>query len=152
MSKYDKLIADFPDIYLQHGYNPDYTVGFCIGEGWYDLLKDLSQKIQDHVNKNPDASISITDIKEKFGGLRYYYNGGDEVIDDLVNDAENKSYEICELCGAPGELMTSGYWLSTRCKEHTKEGDRPMKKVQEEIEEKLKEVNIEEDDQKPETD
>ena len=43
-------------------------------------------------------------IKEKFGGLRFYYAGGtgnDARIDELIAQAERVAAQTCELCGAP---------------------------------------------------
>jgi hypothetical protein len=131
-NKYDKLSADFPELYAVHGYSrPEdpSPVYFAIGDGWFSLLYELSTAIMEHVRKNPEALPIITDIKEKYAGLRYYINGGDDVIDDLIEKAEDASYTICEQCGNPGEVMTRGYWLSTRCLEHKDENDRPLREV-----------------------
>lgn len=67
----------------------------------------------------------VQQIKEKFGGLRFYYyprednSEGSEAawgaLDQMVDDAERDSLKTCEMCGASGVLMTSGYWLKTLC-------------------------------------
>jgi hypothetical protein len=61
--------------------------------------------------------VVATQVKEKYGGLRFYYNGGDEVIDNYVRFAEMMSERTCDVCGAPGE-MRGGSWVVTRCEEH----------------------------------
>lgn len=63
--------------------------------------------------------VEATQVKEKFGTLRFYHSGGDNTIDGMVYLAEGMSGVTCEECGAPGQMNTSG-WLSVRCKEHTK--------------------------------
>jgi hypothetical protein len=62
---------------------------------------------------------TIVDVKEKFGGLRFYVDGGDDKLDRYVVFAESMSNRVCEECGAPGR-HTSGGWIKTLCKEHAK--------------------------------
>ena len=71
--------------------------------------------------------VTLDQVKEKFGTLRFYYTGGDEYIDGLVSMAESMSAVTCETCGNPGE-QTRGGWIKTICKPCTKE----KVKVQEE--------------------
>ena len=56
-------------------------------------------------------------VKEKFGTLRFYYQGGDDYISGLVAMAESLSGNTCETCGKPGH-RTSGGWIKTACVEH----------------------------------
>ena len=88
---------------------------FCIGPGWYGLVKEL---IEGAIAAGWDRQIC--QVKEKFGGLRFYINGAPEEVWDLIRDAEEKSYEICEECGEPGELRPIG-WYSTLCDKHNAE-------------------------------
>lgn len=61
--------------------------------------------------------VTVVQIKEKFGGLRFYYNGGDEFVDGAVQLAEAICIRTCETCGAPGKLSATG-WIKTTCEEH----------------------------------
>jgi hypothetical protein len=61
-------------------------------------------------------------VKEKFGGLRFYYRGGDEYIAGLVAMAQSMSYITCEVCGSPGK-RNGGDWIRTLCREHQVEED-----------------------------
>jgi hypothetical protein len=54
-------------------------------------------------------------VKEKYGGLRFYVNGGNVDTDKLISEAEALSYEICEVCGKKGKPNEDG-WISTLCK------------------------------------
>lgn len=56
-------------------------------------------------------------VKEKFGGLRFYYDGGDDEIRGMVRLAESLSYRICEECGVMNELVNrnGGGWIRTTC-------------------------------------
>lgn len=58
--------------------------------------------------------VVATQIKEKFGTLRFYYNGGNEYIHGLVAMAEAMSCRTCESCGAPA-TQTHGGWIKTIC-------------------------------------
>ena len=58
--------------------------------------------------------VTLDQVKEKFGTLRFYYTGGDDVIDGMVRMAEAMSGITCESCGNPGE-RTGGGWIKTIC-------------------------------------
>jgi len=79
-----------------------------------DLLKSKPRLIPKLV-----PQVVADQVKEKFGTLRFYYSGGDDVIDGMVQMAEAMSSVTCEECGAPGKTNDKG-WLSTRCEAHTK--------------------------------
>ena len=61
--------------------------------------------------------VTLDQVKEKFGTLRFYYTGGDEYIGGMVAMAESMSGVICESCGNPGERVGGG-WVTTLCKQH----------------------------------
>lgn len=68
--------------------------------------------------------VVATQIKEKFGTLRFYYDGGDDYIRGLESMAASMTSRICEECGKPGKIREGG-WLKTLCDEHAQE--REMK-------------------------
>jgi hypothetical protein len=63
--------------------------------------------------------VTVDQVKEKFGTLRFYYTGGDEYISGITSMAEAMSGVTCEVCGNVGELNGGG-WLRTRCDTHAK--------------------------------
>lgn len=88
-------------------------------EGWDALIRRLHNRL---VGIDPD--YRVTQVKEKFGGLRYYtYTSPD--LDDMlrqrawefISEAEEESLRTCEICGEPGEL-NDGPWYRTRCEVH----------------------------------
>ena len=87
--------------------------GFECGDGWTDLIYRLSQAISAHI-ESIGLDVVATQVKEKFGTLRFYVDGGDEEVFRLIDAAEQESATICEACGAPGTLVTKG-WHSTLC-------------------------------------
>ena len=99
--------------------------GFAVGPGWWPILEALCGQIQHHIDwKNKKTMIvpqvTVAQIKEKFGGLRFYYDGGDDAIDGMVRMAEAWAACSCETCGAPGERRSGG-WIRTLCDTHETE-------------------------------
>jgi len=96
--------------------------GFECGDGWFPILNQLMGNIQHHIDwKNRESEVvpqvTLDQVKEKFGTLRFYYTGGDDYISGLVSMAESMSGVLCETCGKPG-TSTRGGWIKTACKEH----------------------------------
>lgn len=85
---------------------------FGVGEGWFPIIKEL---IEDLISMGWNKQI--TQVKEKFGGLCFYINGGTDEIYDRIIEAERKSYTICEITGRPGELRKDIGWFKTLCDE-----------------------------------
>lgn len=92
-----------------------------VGPGWQDLITQLHLKLSE-----VDPDYKIIQIKEKFGGLRYYceFSGGltfeqFEYAQAAVRKTEQESEETCEECGARGRTSRwGGNWYRTLCKEH----------------------------------
>jgi hypothetical protein len=61
--------------------------------------------------------LVATQVKEKFGTLRFYYVGGDDYCDGVMSLADNMSAVTCERCGKPGKTRNKG-WVATLCDEH----------------------------------
>jgi hypothetical protein len=120
-----KLVNDFPELYKltkPHGL-PFFPMlfGFECGDGWFDIIYKLSKNIVD-LNEGTVAH----QVKEKFGGLRFYINYGSEAIYALIDNAEREALATCEVCGKPGGLKVRGTWLKTVCSKHSQgylEGD-----------------------------
>lgn len=91
-----------------------------IGPGWYDLVIQLDRDIS-----SIDPNYELLQCKEKFGGLRYYYRTTEDhiKIDDLIRQAEIKSYVTCEDCGEPSTTQSDDGWIHTLCDIHRKERD-----------------------------
>lgn len=101
--------------------------GIEVSDGWYQLLDCLLSQIKHYQawrarDQEDYMPIRVTQIKEKYGSLRFYYDNGDERIYGMVSVAEAMSGYICETCGAPAKLR-GGYWLYTACDAHTREED-----------------------------
>lgn len=120
LNKTKILLEDFPELYKQSTLSPMETCmcwGFECGDGWFDLIYNLSKDI---VNISKD--IQAVQVKEKFGGLRFYWTGTNTTdeqntkIDELVEKAEMESYKICEKCGSKDGVKQTKEWIVTICK------------------------------------
>ena len=69
--------------------------GFETGQGWYSLIHELLDKLQ-AIEDRDKIGLEITEIKEKWGGLRVYTNIGTDEIWNLIDEYERKSFTICE--------------------------------------------------------
>lgn len=85
---------------------------FECGNGWFPLIKEL---IEDLITLGWDRKTC--QVKEKFGGLRFYITSGSDEIYDRISKAEKDSYTICEVTGEPGELRNDIGWYKTLCDE-----------------------------------
>jgi hypothetical protein len=125
----NQLFEKYPEIFSNRLKSPTescMSMGIECGNGWYDLINSICQ-IVESLNKNIKdrnrliagnnetiIDFKFDQIKEKFGGLRAYYSGGNDYIRGLVTMAETMSYKICEVCGNKGKPNKSG-WISTLC-------------------------------------
>ena len=105
-----KLVRAFPLLYGDRNASKLSTAmcwGFP-GDGWFDLIWDLSSKleplIQKFIDENQDTELypKAFQVKEKFGGLRFYMTCGTDEISDLISEAQALSLKTCEECGQPG--------------------------------------------------
>ena len=81
--------------------------------GWHPLIRELHKKLIEM-----GWAGEIQQIKEKFGGLRFYVSGATDEQYQLIADYEDKTFDICETCGQPGELRKTS-WRRTLCDEHS---------------------------------
>ena len=130
------LVKHFPWIEPTDGY------GIGVGDGWFDLLVTLCENIDSAIkfenscimnynsksdeekkewiwtpNDKPFEFPIVDQIKEKFGGLRFYArtpSGTRYEFRGMIQMAEAMSFRICEDCGNKGE-MRDGSWKRTLC-------------------------------------
>lgn len=105
-----KLKSAFPKIFDKDFY-------FQCGDGWYDLIYDLSSQIQKICDDRLCEQVTAAQVKEKFGGLRYYIDGGNQKIFDLIYSAEEQSLTICEETGNRGSIHSKKGYMKTLCPE-----------------------------------
>jgi hypothetical protein len=76
-------------------------------------IDEAKAKLDEETLKVPVAS----QVKEKFGGLRFYVQAATDKHYQYISFAESMSYRTCEECGAPGKTYTDG-WHTTLCDIH----------------------------------
>jgi len=180
--RYDEFAKRMAEKYPRYFGESKHYGGFCIGEGWYDIIESLVSEIDSYTkwrrnmraydlrlarakrkgrdsllnficrgrepklwdesradeimdNNQRDITpkfhwIEVNQIKEKFGGLRFYYSGGDDHISGLVNMAESWAGHTCEECGNKGKSREGG-WIRTLCDHHEAERQKKMKEYNE---------------------
>jgi translation initiation factor 2 beta subunit (eIF-2beta)/eIF-5 len=93
--------------------------GIETGDGWYSLIDCLCKQIQSECDKSTsEYQVFAIQVKEKFGGLRFYTYNSTEEIEKYITFAENLSYYICSICGKMDETVTQTKgWIITLCEE-----------------------------------
>lgn len=106
----------------------DVPCGFYCPKGWADRVWKLLEDIESNLPLGTtleDAEFKITQVKEKFGGLRFYYDQGYKgdlglTIRALIVEAERDCWNICLTCGGRKDVTTGVTgggrgWTSTQC-------------------------------------
>ena len=113
------LCAAFPSLFrLRHASPQESGMGrgFECGDGWYELLLGLCAEVERHAAAAGIDPV-VVQVKEKFGELRVYVDGGDDAVERLVDQAVGRSHGICACCGGPGTRRDDSF-RSARCAEH----------------------------------
>lgn len=134
---YEDLVTKYPLLYADRHASMRTTCmcwGFECGLGWYNIISELSAKLEVEIQKwiaehpgNEQEHPRASQVKEKFGGMRYYLTHGTDRMHELVSEAEALTETTCENCGAPGECNDSG-WITCRC-ESCREAERKGREV-----------------------
>lgn len=117
-----KLFSEYPE-FFKHKEDLHQSLmafGFECEDGWYDLLSNLCRDIKAYYlkaegNVNPD--FYVTQVKEKYGSLRFYVSPAPDEVHNMIHIAEMKSYYICEDCGCEGKEFHRDDlpWIRTLC-------------------------------------
>lgn len=97
---------------------------FMCGDGWFDIIDALCYQIQQYEQlerSQESIRVSVSTVKQKFGGLRFYTDNQDEMITGMIRVAEAISYKICENCGNSGKCNSTAGWYFTLCDKCRKE-------------------------------
>lgn len=128
----DALVKDFPLLFCDRRQSMMRTAmcwGFECGDGWEPLIRAAAEKleplIQQFIDDYPLAKYPprATQVKEKYGTLRFYLSTETPEMSRIVREAENKSEATCELCGKKGKVRGK-FWYYTACSKHTKKEDK----------------------------
>ena len=120
------LEKTYPKLYLDEENKSLLRYGFECEDGWFRLILWLSSYIQQYIDQNNEwaekyptehtkiEQVKVRQVKEKFGSLRYYIDGGDEHINNVIDFSMHISGGICEYTGLTENV---GYnregWIKT---------------------------------------
>lgn len=146
------IIKKYPKIFEPYEGNPHNVNWYGIPDGWLSIIDILCEAIQrycDHPQslENPDydsskeydredttthryllvkrEQVKCVQMKEKFGGLRFYTERNDSVVDGMIMMATHMCDNTCEGCGTIEDLGVTSGWISIRCKSCAEEVNRP---------------------------
>ena len=131
----DKLFSKY-DLLFPMGRNVDLSCsmmnyGVSCDNGWFDIIDNLCACMQNYVDNTfrrvngkviSPEQIVIVQVKEKYGSLRVYFEGGiwpdvltPYTVQGMTMLAETLSLKTCERCGVPGELRNDNGVYKTLC-------------------------------------
>ncbi len=124
----EKLVKDFPLLFSDRNGDMRQTCmcwGFSCGDGWYEIIREAAEKLEPLIAKYKktypgDCRPRASQVKEKFGTLRFYMSSQTDEMCPIIDEVESKSCVTCEDCGKKGKLRTGG-WLVTLCNKCNKE-------------------------------
>ena len=117
----EDIMNRFPEMFKHKENLMTSLMGFGIetNDGWCELIYNLCEEIEEYFLSQEENVIPewfyITQIKEKFGSLRFYVSSAPMEIYDLINKAEEESFTICEVCGRQGQYRDDLSWILTLC-------------------------------------
>lgn len=98
---------------------------------WLPLIRELSRELERLIRRSTvpkDEWPYAYSVKEKHGALRFMLSSGTDEMYQLIEECEDKSETICELCGRDGKPIFHKGWWSVMCDE-CKEKRKPDEKV-----------------------
>jgi hypothetical protein len=106
---FDVRVASFEACIAKHGLKYSARNRGYVDPGWVPIVDKL---ITELLALGWDGDLH--QVKEKFGGLRFYVGAATPEMIKLIHAAEVETFTICEGCGKPGVQRTGG-WIKTLC-------------------------------------
>lgn len=134
------LCKKYPKILVERKLSPMESCmgrGIECGDGYFLLIDSLCHSIQQYIDSHNNylqegeviiPQVIFTQVKEKFGNLRVYHDGGDPHCQGLIDGAECMSCRTCENCGTFSDdvgRVTKG-WIQGLCTECAKEYEKEI--------------------------
>ena len=115
------LVTKYPLMFRDYGGDPYETCmnrGMEHGNGWFEILSTLCENIEKELQNHQELreKFKFTQVKEKFGRLRVYFDGANEIIWNLAYKSEEDSGIVCEQCGTRDNVSANETgWIRTLC-------------------------------------
>lgn len=90
---YSELKTKYPRVYKY-----PIQCGFYSPADWMPIIDRLSERIEAYLVSHSEIDFRVDQVKEKFGGLRFYVNVVNPVIDGYIEEAE-RAVQIIEHAG-----------------------------------------------------
>lgn len=88
--------------------------------GWFPILYHTCVKLEAlNQGKPENEQVIALQIKEKFGGLRFYLVLSTPEAEAVIDEAEAACWKTCEICGEPG-TQCGKRWIQTLCNSHAR--------------------------------
>lgn len=114
---YDGLLKKYPIVFKNISY-------IECSKGWSQLINSLAKVLEEYISSSISSELQqeiyAIQVKQKFGGLRFYMSQEDAYITGAIILAENLSNHICEECGNVGIRKNVGGWITTLCEDDFK--------------------------------
>ena len=118
--KEKRIVEKFPKLFIEYHRKeePIGHWGFECADGWYNLIYIICRYIEDYLESHKDIEpVSVVQIKNKFGGLRFYIEGGDNHLREIVWNLSSLAPYICENCGNVEDIrQTKHGYIQNLCK------------------------------------
>ena len=114
-----KLWDNYPEIFPKH--ESGWCISFECNDGWYNHINALCATIMLFCKDHGDTVPVVTQVKEKYGTLRFYVMYASIEMYDLIERFEQESQYICEVCGDRGKVRNEGGWYTCLCDRHLAE-------------------------------
>ena len=121
----NKLMEKYPAIFQQKDLPMTQTCmcwGIECGDGWYGIIDYLCKMIMmceedkiDTPEEKEGMVCQATQVKEKYGGLRFYVCGANDEQWKYIEAVELMSYGVCENCGTTIDVHQTKGWISSLC-------------------------------------
>jgi len=111
----NKLHKTYPEIF-KNG-NEMFTYFECY-DGWYELIDSLCAELMDYCKKFNREPPKASQVKEKFGSLRFYVWYANNEMYDIIQKYELQSQYTCEICGNRGSIKKIRGWYTCFCDRH----------------------------------
>lgn len=117
---------------IPKNFDYSYTELDSMPDGWrkafgLQMCEELKQEL---IKINKMDEFRITQIKEKFGELRFYTNWTTNEIEAIINKYTKLSRKTCIDCGKPATVITTG-WISPFCNDCVKDIDDDYESIEE---------------------
>jgi hypothetical protein len=122
------IIKKYPKIFLDYDGNPARVNWYC-PNGWLHILDWLCACLQNNIDyitiydengEHHPPQINCSQVKEKYGELRFYSNGETDEQKGIIRFAEYLASRTCQECGSMIDIGQTERWVITMCRDCNK--------------------------------